>query len=60
MQTEITTSEHGYEIGDLIEIRTPDTRWWKRLWYFVTIRPSPINGKRGRISQISNTTFLLR
>ena len=27
--------------GDLIMITEPDTRWWKRLWCFVTRKGTP-------------------
>ena len=59
MQTVITTSErgHGYRTGDVIEIRTPDMRWWKRLWHFVTFQASPVKVERARITAVSETTL---
>ncbi len=60
MQT-ITTNEqgHGYSTGDVIEIRTPDTRRWKRLWHFVTFRAPPVKVLRAKITSVSNTTLTI-
>ena len=61
MGTLITTSErgHGYATGDVIEFRTPDMRWGKRLWHFVTFRSPPIKVSRAKITATSEATITI-
>lgn len=53
----ILTGNHGLIPGDLLEIKTLETRWWIKLWYKLLRKPVP---KRVRIMKVTcNTSMTL-
>jgi len=47
---------HGMHEGMTISFTTPDTRWWMRLWYFVTFRSSPVRVEYAKIVSVDSST----
>lgn len=61
METSITVSSaHNFEKGMHIVISTPDTRWWMRLWRFITFRKPPMTNRRMQIVDVETTTLTVR
>lgn len=61
MERTVTTTGgmHEYEIGDrvFLQLHTPDRRWWKRLWHFVTFRAPPVITENLSATVTSSTTL---
>ena len=61
METSITVSSaHNFEKGMSLVISTPDTRWWMRLWRFVTFRAPPKIDRRMMVVDVEATTLTVR
>jgi hypothetical protein len=57
----MTGGNHGMVEGEVFEIRYPDNRWWRHLWFWLTFRKNPTHAKVYTVSSISSsTTFEVR
>jgi hypothetical protein len=52
-----TSAPHGFKPGELIRITTPDMRWWRRLWHFLTFRAPPQHTTTHTVGSVTRNTF---
>lgn len=55
--TLMVTGNHGLTTGDLLEIISPDRRWWKRAWCWCLRREPPVLRRRLVVRQVQATTL---
>jgi len=61
MKSSTITANDKFSIDDnnAITISRPDTRWWRRLWCFVTFKPKPIINDIYTVLSYSNNTITI-
>jgi hypothetical protein len=52
------TDSSGFKVDDGIGITYSDTRWWERLWYFMTFRRPPTIIEHYKITQITDSNTI--
>lgn len=52
------TNVHDIKSGDKLSFSVPDTRKWKRLWYFVTFRKNPMVVEYFKVESVESRTSI--
>jgi len=55
-----TATNHGVHINDFLVMSVTETRWYVRLWYFLTLRKTPMRKKYFKVVNISNDTMEIK
>jgi len=57
IMTVTTSAPHGYNVGDRIVIQVRDTRWWRRLLFWLLRRGSPMTHRILRVTAADDNTL---
>lgn len=46
-----------YDVGDVVEISIPDKRCWRKIWFKLARKGTPMYFKRFTVTEVTETTF---